>query len=1389
MFVGPQNSQSHSKKSPVPEPLGRQDASRRLLTVSAIYRRLPGVAALAGLLFATGAGCISTSRRAKPDGFALRPKTEAVSDGPVAQGGAGGQTEPTDDQVALVLGLSVGQIDRLHREAYLTNDDLLRLPEVKLQRAVYRLDHPKPQHPGEAALFRHQQRLDENGQIPDNALMQAKMQRDAMIAAQEQVIPRNAGLEPGAPAWRWIGPGNVGGRIRALLIHPTQTNTMWAGSVSGGIWRTDNGGQSWFPVDDFMANLAVTSLIMDPGNSNTLYAATGEGFYASISSIDGTNNAAALRGAGVFRSTDGGVTWTQLPSTANATFDYVNRVAISPTNSQHLLAATNSGLFQTTDGGNSWTFRGGTPAYDVDYHPTDGNRAICGQSNGVANWTSNNWTTQFNSLGISSSNGGRIEVAYAPSNPSIVYISRDGNPLQNVSQLARSADGGANFVIQNQGVNYLSGQGWYNNGLWVHPTNANTIIVGGIDLWRSTDAGVNLTRISDWSRVPNPGDSAHADHHVITAHPNFDGSTNRTVYFGNDGGVYSTSNVDTVALSSGWTDLNNRLGVTQFYGAAAHPTSGTVVGGTQDVGTLRFGGSTETWSTAFGGDGGFCASDPTDQNYYYGEYISGRIVRSTDGGATACYIHAPRGCVSGNGNLAGCPVGSWCGCPSGGSCFAGTNALTDAVNGNSSFITPFVLDPNNPNTMIVGAASLWRSTDVKAAQPNWFSIRGSLASFHSAVAIAPGNSDIIWVGHSHIGANGGDVYRTSNGTAATPSWTRVDTNPTALPNRWVSSIAIHPTDSNRVYVTFMGYNSNNVWRTLNNGANWTQITGSGATALPAAPVSSIAVHPTNTGWLYVGTDVGVFASTDDGATWSTTNDGPANVTVDLLFFRDSRTLIAATHGRGIFLFEPPRVSLASIDTGGAQGFVGSSSPSVSGFGQYVSFSSADSFEVGDFNGTYDVYVRDRQGNTTSRVSVATGGAEGNAQSSANAISADGQIVAFFSLASNLVVNDNNVAADIFVRDRQSATTSRVSVASDGSEANGSVNSRPAISADGRFVAFDNTATNLVPNNGDTNGGVDVFVHDRQTGTTTRVSVASGGGEANGNSDGPSISGDGRYVAFDSNAANLVTGDSNGNWDIFVHDRKMTSTIRVSVTSSGGEASGFTVRPQISADGRFVLFETDADYASGADTNGLYDVYLHDRDADGNGTFDEAGGIATTRVSVSSAGAQGNANSGVFGRFSISSNGRWVVFESAASNLVASDTNSASDIFLYDRVNATTERISVDSTGAQGVGGNSIFPAMSCNGGVVAFASFASNLVSNDMNGTTNDVFVEDRLFGTGDVNLDGSVNGSDSQAFLAVLLGNDTNVARIAEADLNRDGRVDLADSAILTQRLLGLCP
>ncbi len=398
----------------------------------------------------------------------------------------------------------------------------------------------------------------------------------------------------------------------------------------------------------------------------------------------------------------------------------------------------------------------------------------------------------------------------------------------------------------------------------------------------------------------------------------------------------------------------------------------------------------------------------------------------------------------------------------------------------------------------------------------------------------------------------------------------------------------------------------------------------------------------------------------------------------------------------------------SVGAGGAQGNNSSILPALSADGRYVSFASlANNLGAGDTNGFDDVFVHDRDTGLTTRVSVGAGGGQGNNHSREPDLSADGRYVSFASLANNLVAGDTNDQQDIFVHDRDTELTTRVSVGAGGVQANG-FSSLPALNADGRYVSFGSGASNLVP--GDTNGQQDIFVHDRDTGTTTRVSVGAGGVQGNNLSQEPVLSADGRYVSFYSNASNLVAGDTNVSHDVFVHDRDTGLTTRVSVGAGGVQGNGVSASSTLSADGRYVSFASLANNLVAGDTNSVGDVFVHDRDT---GT--------TTRVSVGAGGAQGNNSSTLP---ALSADGRYVSFASLANNLVAGDTNATYDVFVHDRDTGLTTRVSVDASGVQG-NNSSTLNALSADGRYVLFTSFASNLVAGDTNGQ-QDIFVHDR---------------------------------------------------------------
>lgn len=445
----------------------------------------------------------------------------------------------------------------------------------------------------------------------------------------------------------------------------------------------------------------------------------------------------------------------------------------------------------------------------------------------------------------------------------------------------------------------------------------------------------------------------------------------------------------------------------------------------------------------------------------------------------------------------------------------------------------------------------------------------------------------------------------------------------------------------------------------------------------------------------------------------------------------------------------------SVATDGTQSNGQSFEADISADERYVAFTSAASNLVsGDNNNSWDVFVHDRQAGQTGRVSVASNGDEGDGDSSAPALSANWRYVAFSSVATTLVMNDTNNLMDVFVHNRQSGQTVRVSIASDGSQSIGGTSDNPAISADGRFVVFESTATNLVA--GDSNNTTDIFVHDRDTDenmiydepgqvNTVRLSVSSSGAQGNGAAHAGSISASGRYVVYSSSATNLVNGDNNDYLDIFLHDRDtdgngvydgpgQVSTIRLSNAFQGGESNGGSDLPTISADGKIVVFESFAtNLISGGTAEVSKHIYAHDIQSS-----------QMALISISSDGSQGNNWSQ---NADVSDDGRYVVFDSNADNLVVDDTNFSTDIFLHDQQTGQTERINIATDGSPTTYGQSIQPAISADGQATAFKSDAA-LVPDDTNGF-GDIFVRD---------LDGAPPGPTADLSTAICCERDGNI-------------------------------
>jgi photosystem II stability/assembly factor-like uncharacterized protein len=771
-------------------------------------------------------------------------------------------------------------------------------------------DDSKPTNPDLAAQWRRRAWQDENGNIPPNAIAQAMADRDTFLAG----LAGQDGLNYGGIAqFNWVprGPQDIGGRTRALVIHPTQPSIMWAGSVSGGVWKSVDGGLNWFAQNGGLSNFAISSMAINPQNPDILYAGTGEGF---------ANND-ALSGGGIFRSTDGGMTWSALlatiPNPSNPDpWSRVDRISVA-SDGVTILAAARGGIFRSTDGGTTtWTqpYTAYT-SYDVAFDPMDSNKAVAQvltstgvnrviySSNGGASWSN----AQRGGSDFTIPNGflGRIELVYAhvaSPDPNVVYVSFNvecsSNPIE--AGISRSSDGGMHFtdraasmihprVCPSPGRTPLPNEDtplttdWYKNVLWVSPTDPNFIVAGGYTLFRSLDGGNSLEQISFEQGLGQ--EWPHADEHCIVTAPDYANTADhRRVYVCNDGGIFRTDDILTANKSPtghGWVSLNRTYQTTQFYGAAGygspgHTLTGLINGGAQDNGEIRIQPSDQTGLWWLSGDGGFGAIDPNDPTFVYGENIF-LDLRRLD----------PYGPIIGP-----TPPNS--------------DSLLDAYTRNANFVAPFILDNNDStgNKMLAGGHSLWRSSNVKSTSPTWSTIRAGetdTTNHISAIAIAPGHSDVIWFAEDN-GSSDFRVYKTADGASVKPAWIRVDNNGSMpLPNRYVTRLLIDKDDPLKVFIGFGGFQEHCFWATTDGGNSWAP-RGARETGLPRVPIRGIAQHPIDGNKLYVGTEIGIFVTEDGGYNWSVVMDGPVNVSVDeITFMSGSTKLLAATHGRGTWI--------------------------------------------------------------------------------------------------------------------------------------------------------------------------------------------------------------------------------------------------------------------------------------------------------------------------------------------------------------------------------------------------------------------------------------------------------------------------------------------------------
>ncbi len=719
------------------------------------------------------------------------------------------------------------------------------------------------------------------GRIPTGARLKGIAEIDridstAQASAAQALEPNS--LAPRAlqvASWMSIGPqptldpyfGLVSGRVNSIAVDPNNGNILYIGAAEGGVWKSTDGGSTWTPLTDGQPSMANGAIALDPNNPDTIYVGTGEENFA----ID------SYYGAGILKSTNAGASWTNI--VGPFLHAYIGSLAVSPDNSQVLLCASDTGIWRSDDSANTWAnvLKGTGTA--VLFNPGNGQVAYAALGdpfgsfqNGVYKSTDGGQTWQ--SLRGSGSSAlpvvdvGRISLSIAPSSPSILYAAVHNYADGSLLDIFKTTDGGTLWSPTHApDICAATGQCWYDMTIRVNPTNPDVIFAGGqTSIIRSVDGGatwVNLDYIS-----ANEQGAIHVDYHDLQYTP--DGST---LYIANDGGMYNTTDITNAGVN--WNELNDTLSLTQFYpGVAIHPSNlNMTLAGAQDN-SLQLYTGTPSWAAVNCGDGGYSAIDRIVPLNGYTSCASGdRVDKTPDGGNT--WIPAQYGISAGD---------------------------------RASFVAPIVIDPSNSRTLYFGTFRIWQTRD---GAGSWFPISPDLTGGNGATitAIAVASSDPNTV---YAGTFDGRVQVTNNaldGVAA--SWTN---RTTGLASRTATSITVDPIDASTAYVTYSGFlNSNvkpnqHVFKTTDAGAKWTDISGN----LPDLPVNSLAVDPDLADTLYIGTDAGVMVSTNGGGTWSSLGNGlPKVVVLSVVLHRPSRTLRAATHGRGVWDILIPLASKSS----------------------------------------------------------------------------------------------------------------------------------------------------------------------------------------------------------------------------------------------------------------------------------------------------------------------------------------------------------------------------------------------------------------------------------------------------------------------------------------------
>ncbi|MDD8018674.1 MAG: T9SS type A sorting domain-containing protein [Bacteroidota bacterium] len=701
--------------------------------------------------------------------------------------------------------------------------------------------------------------------LPGNVISPEGLSR--AVQYTERVMMRSLKKIAAEDPWQSIGPDNIGGRVLSLAIDPDSSNIIWAGSASGGLWRSSTGGvgtKAWEYVNTGFYLLSVSTIAINPLNANEMYAGTGEISGYNLGQV-GTPGARTTYGLGVIKSTNRGATW----DTTGLTWLFnlnrsVQKIVINPKNPKTIFAATSEGTYRSYDAGTTFVRIHDTlMAMDVALNPVDTTvvYVACGQRNTSANpglYKSTNGGNTFTKLsgGLPTTNFGRTSLAISQSNPNIVYASIANPVSHNTEGLFRTTNAGINWDSMST-VNYVSGQGWYDNICAVHPANENFVLAAGLDVYKSTTGGSSLMQKSFWWKAAGgvllPGGQegtdntyAHADHHAIA----FDPKNPNRIFFGTDGGVFeSTDGGETFA------GRNGGFVTTQFYNGFDNAANDSLValGGLQDNGTVKFQGE-QSWNKVFGGDGGWCAIDPTNKNVMYEEYVYLNISKTTDGGNT------------------------W------------TGIFTSTAD-SSNFIAPFVVSPTNPSILYGGTKKIVKTTN---GGTNWFETNSKQVlngANVSCIAVSFTSSDTVLAA---TGQRSNPIFEIFYSTNGGTTWTK---SVSPLANRYPTDLTFDPSNSKIAYATFSGYGTSHVYKSIDAGKTWNDISSN----LPDLPTQSVCVDPLNPTDIYIGTDLGVYRTQNGGTTWDPWFTGmPYAMVLDVSISKVDRKLRAATFGNGVY---------------------------------------------------------------------------------------------------------------------------------------------------------------------------------------------------------------------------------------------------------------------------------------------------------------------------------------------------------------------------------------------------------------------------------------------------------------------------------------------------------